>query len=133
MITPTRTAFDRHEQDSEPLLQMLAAFGPKFSEIAREYQASLPQRLAAMRDAAAMGAHEILAVAAHRLAGGSASLGATEVTALCRALETSCTRDGQVPSDYAERLAAITLACSAFNARLEALEQALEQAQARPN
>lgn len=75
-----------------------------------------------MEDGALMGAHDILAVSAHRLAGSSASLGASEVALLCRSLETACASQKQVPADWQQRLTAITRACDAFDERLEALE-----------
>ena len=100
--------------------QMLQAFGPRFSDIAQEYKSSLPTRLAAMRDAAHMGAHEVLAAAAHSLAGGSASLGAIRVSGLCRKLEDDCSH-GAVPVDWQYRLGEIAHACNAFSERLTLL------------
>ncbi len=101
---------------------MMSAFGPRFAGIVQQYRASLPGRIAAMEESALMGAHELLAVAAHRLAGSSASLGAGDVAALCRALETLCSTLEQVPADWQSRLAAIVQASDIFNERLDALE-----------
>ncbi len=110
------------EKEADRLRDLLTTLGPRFAEIVRQYRASLPGRIAAMEEGALMGAHDMLAVSAHRMAGSSASLGASEVALLCRALETACASQEQVPADWQQRLTAITRACDAFNKRLEALQ-----------
>lgn len=105
------------DKELERLREMQLAFGPRFVTIVEEYRTSLPGRLAAMRDAALLGAHDTLAIAAHRLAGASASLGALRVSAMCRDLETECS-EGVVPQDTQERLDRISNACNDFCERL---------------
>lgn len=78
-----------------------------------------------------MGGHVMLAGAAHRLAGSSASLGAAEAAALCRALETACACSELVPADWQQRLAEIERACGEFSERLGALDQVLPAATAK--
>ena len=110
------------EQNNDRLREMMAAFGPRFAGIVRQYRASLPGRIAAMEEGALLDAHDMLAVAAHRLGGSSASLGASEIAVLCRTLETLCSIEEKVPADWRQRLAAIARACDIFNERLDALE-----------
>lgn len=117
-----RQDFLPREQEDDRLRDMMTAFGPRFAGIVRQYRASLPGRIAAMEEGALMGAHDMLAVAAHRLAGSSASLGASEIAVLCRTLETLCSMEEQVPADWRQRLAAIARASDLFNERLDALE-----------
>lgn len=112
-------ASSQADKEIETLRELKRAFGPRFMSIVDEYRTSLPGKLAAMRDAGSLGAHEILATSAHRLAGGSASLGALEVSALCRQLETECS-DGEVPHDWEQQVDRIARACAIFSERLSA-------------
>jgi HPt (histidine-containing phosphotransfer) domain-containing protein len=112
-------ASSQADKEIEILHELKRAFGPRFISIAEEYRTSLPGKLAAMRDAGSLGAYEILAASAHRLAGGSASLGALEVSALCRQLETECS-DGEVPPNWEQQVDRIADACAIFSERLRA-------------
>lgn len=118
MKHPPQVASSDPNKEIETLREMKRAFGPRFAIIVEEYRSSLPGKLAAMRDAADMGAPEVVATVAHRLAGGSASLGAIEVSALCRSLETQCS-EGEVPVNWQEQLDHISSACEKFSARLK--------------
>lgn len=110
-------ASSQADKEIETLREMKRAFGPQFAAIVEEYRTSLPGKLAAMQDAASLGAYELLATTAHRLAGGSASLGALEVSALCRELENQCAA-GEVPGNWQEQLDRISNACASFSERL---------------
>ncbi|OWW22126.1 hybrid sensor histidine kinase/response regulator [Noviherbaspirillum denitrificans] len=64
-------------------------FGADFAELAALYQQDGAPRLAAMREAAAAGDRTRLAKVSHALGGSCASIGATGLSALCKALELS--------------------------------------------
>lgn len=117
MKHPSQVASSQADKEIETLREMKRAFGSRFDTVVEEYRSSLPGKLAAMHDAASLGAPEVLATTAHRLAGGSASLGALEVSALCRQLETQCS-EGEVPANWQEQLDQISAACARFSERL---------------
>lgn len=63
-------------------------FGKDFAELAALYRNDSPPRLVALRHAHAAGDGLQVAKVAHALSGSSASIGATALSALCKALET---------------------------------------------
>ena len=89
--------------DSERLRE-LSGSGARLSEISSQYRCALPARLNAMQEAARLGAWDMLAGAAHQLAGASAMLGLVEISSVCRKLETDCSLHEAVPADWLRRL-----------------------------
>jgi HPt (histidine-containing phosphotransfer) domain-containing protein len=63
-------------------------FGADFAELAALYRDDTPRRIAALRHAHAAGDWAHTAQIAHALGGSSVSIGATRLSALCKALET---------------------------------------------
>jgi CheY-like chemotaxis protein len=93
-------------------------FGNEFESVANIYTAETPRRLAALDASLAAGDPVAAGRLAHALAGSSASIGARNVSELCRALELAC-REGtstecpslvekvrRAYSEFSERLAA---------------------------
>lgn len=106
--------------DSERLRERSGA-GSRLSDIISQYRCALPARLNAMQEAATLGAWDMLAVAAHQLAGASAMLGLGEISSLCRKLETDCSLHEAVPADWSRRLEEIAQAGDAAGDRPDAI------------
>jgi len=89
----------------DELDEVKAMFGKDFGELAALYQRDGPPRLAALREAVTEGNFAKFAKVAHALGGSSASIGATGLSALCKAAETAA-KSGPL-EDIEKKLAAI--------------------------
>lgn len=105
--------------DADELDAVRAMFGAGFAELAGLFRRDSPPRLAGMREARASADRVRLASLAHAQAGSSASLGATGLSARCKALE-ACARAGSL-DDIESRLAGIEAEYRRICGRLEAL------------
>jgi signal transduction histidine kinase/AmiR/NasT family two-component response regulator len=77
--------FTGHITDASAQDRLMA--DPALRQLIRKFCASLPATLQILRDLAARGAHQDLAVAAHRLAGAGGAYGFQEITRRAKALE----------------------------------------------
>lgn len=97
--------FPTRDEEGDELVAMRALFGVHFPALAALYQADTPKRIAALYSAAASGNTAEMAEISHVMIGSCASIGATRLAALCRALEIR-SKDG-MPADSACLLDAI--------------------------
>lgn len=113
----TSEALTNMTSPSDELDSMKEMFGNDFAELAGLFRTDSPQRISALNQAATDGDAIKVAKIAHALSGSSASIGATEMAALCKELEIN-TKLG-IPSNIWARLAAIETAYSTIDNRLQ--------------
>ena len=94
-------------------------FGADFAELAALYREDTPRRIAALRRAHVAGDWAYAAQVAHALGGSSASIGATGLSALCKALETRT--KACVPDDVEAQVTAIEAEYQRIGERLRSM------------
>jgi CheY-like chemotaxis protein len=94
-------------------------FGADFGELAALYQNDGPPRLAAIREAFAAGDCARVAKVTHALAGSSASIGATGLSALCKEVETAA-KAGSLDA-FEQRMTAIETEYARICSKLQSL------------
>jgi len=104
------------EDELEAVREM---FGADFGELAALYQNDGPPRLAAIREAFAAGDCARVAKVTHALAGSSASIGATGLSALCKELETAA-KAGSLDA-FEQRMTAIETEYARICSKLQSL------------
>lgn len=104
---------------SDELEAVREMFGTDFGELAVLYQNDGPPRLAAIREAYAISDCARVAKVTHALAGSSASIGATGLSALCKEVETAA-KAGSL-DEFERRMMAIETEYSRICSKLQSL------------
>ncbi|MES2934161.1 MAG: response regulator [Pseudomonadota bacterium] len=94
-------------------------FGSDFAELGTLFLTDSPERIKAMRQAAAQGDAAKLGKIAHALSGSCASIGVSAVAGLCKQVEISC--KAGMPAGILAQLAAIEGAYGAVDTRIRAM------------
>lgn len=105
LVRPSTTAADAGTACEDELEEVRTMFGADFAELASLYQNDGAPRLAAMREAAAIGDCAKLAKLAHAFGGSCASIGATGLASLSKTLEIAA-KAGSL-EDFDQRMAGI--------------------------
>lgn len=104
------------ETDDDRLDDVARHFGSRYGQLAALWLSDSPARMAVLRQAIASGEFLAAAAAAHALSGGSASIGAGRLSALCRQLEVDARSGKQM--DFSAQLARIETAHADVSRRL---------------
>lgn len=112
------------EDELEALQEM---FGTTFAELAALYQKDSPPRIASLHSANANSDCAMVAKVAHALSGSSASIGATGLSVLCKALEKQA--ESGALEGFAIRMAEIEAEYRRITGKLQSM---LTREQARP-